>query len=182
MNCSKSRGTQIKKGFESGKADLVLFLHADSTVNESGITELLSAFNKNNTLAWGVLGHGYKKASLNLRFINLLNKIRFYLSGIAFGDQGIFARRIIIEKNGGFPDIPIMEDVELSLRLFIYPGKKLGHLIEVSARRWAGKNFIGKIIEIFVNCFIYLILRALGFNINKISLWIFRKYYSLSSQ
>ena len=36
---------------------------------------------------------------------------------IAFGDQGIFMTRELFLQQNGFPDLPLMEDYELSLRM-----------------------------------------------------------------
>jgi hypothetical protein len=62
---------------------------------------------------------------------------RSRLSGIATGDQAIFVRRTAFEQLGGFADIPIMEDIELTRRL-----KRAGRMaplrstVVTSYRRW----------------------------------------------
>jgi GT2 family glycosyltransferase len=66
-----------------------------------------------------------------------LVNLRSRLTKIATGDQAIFVRREVFERIGGFPEIPLMEDVEFSRRL-----KKLGKIacldtrVVTSARRW----------------------------------------------
>ena len=63
--------------------------------------------------------------------------LRSRVSGIATGDQAIFVRRRVFESLGGYPDIPLMEDVEFSHRL-----KRQGRLayldlrVTTSARKW----------------------------------------------
>jgi hypothetical protein len=58
-------------------------------------------------------------------------------SGIATGDQGIFVRRAAFDALGGYPDIPLMEDIELTRRL-----KRLGRIacldtrVTTSSRKW----------------------------------------------
>ena len=49
--------------------------------------------------------------------IEYLNELRTVFLGLSFGDQGQFFRRAAIIAEGGFPKLPLMEDVELSLRL-----------------------------------------------------------------
>jgi len=52
-----------------------------------------------------------------MRFIASSSNMRARHVGLYFGDQGIFVRRDIFERIGGYPDIPIMEDWEMGLRL-----------------------------------------------------------------
>ena len=71
------------------------------------------------------------------RMIAGLMNLRSRLTGICTGDQGIFVRRTAFERLGGYPEIPLMEDVELTRRL-----KRSGRLaslalrVTTSARRW----------------------------------------------
>ena len=46
-----------------------------------------------------------------------MSNARVWARGIAYGDQGIFIRRRLFEEVGGFPELPIMEDLQLSLNL-----------------------------------------------------------------
>jgi len=63
---------------------------------------------------------------------------RSRLSGIATGDQGIFVRKVSFQDIGGFADIPLMEDIELSRRLKSSFGRPLclPHKLLTSSRRW----------------------------------------------
>jgi len=62
---------------------------------------------------------------------------RAKLTGIATGDQAIFVRRNVFEQLGGFPDIPLMEDIAFCQRL-----KRAGRVaalrscVMTSGRRW----------------------------------------------
>ena len=85
---------------------------------------------------------------------------------IAFGDQGIFIKRELFEKIGGYKSIPIMEDYQLSMDI-----KKLGkkiHLLKLpiitSARRFE-KNGIFKTI---INMQKLQYRDRCGYDINKI--------------
>jgi len=64
--------------------------------------------------------------------------VRSRASGIATGDQGIFVERALFESIGGYPDQPLMEDVELSRRLKRAAGAPLclSPRIVTSGRRW----------------------------------------------
>ena len=52
-----------------------------------------------------------------LRVVAFLMNQRSRLSGIATGDQAMFMTRAAFDAVGGFPELPLMEDVELSRRL-----------------------------------------------------------------
>jgi hypothetical protein len=59
------------------------------------------------------------------------------MTGIATGDQAIFVTRAAFEDVGGFPDQPLMEDVEISGRLRrIAPPACLRNRVITSGRRW----------------------------------------------
>lgn len=62
--------------------------------------------------------------------------IRSRLTGIATGDQAIFVRKSVFEQIGGFAEIPLMEDIELSKRL-----KKLGRPACLKARVTSGRRW-----------------------------------------
>ena len=63
--------------------------------------------------------------------------LRSRLTGIATGDQGIFISRTLFARLGGFPALPLMEDIALS-RLVKRTGAPLclRERIVTSARRW----------------------------------------------
>jgi GT2 family glycosyltransferase len=72
-----------------------------------------------------------------LRAVAWLMNLRSRGSGIATGDQAIFVRRSAFSRVGGFPDQPLMEDVELSLRLRKWSAPAcLREQVTTSGRRW----------------------------------------------
>ena len=72
-----------------------------------------------------------------LRVVAALMNLRSRLSGIATGDQAIFVRRDVFEAVGGFPDQPLMEDIELSCRLLrVSRPACLRARVRTSGRRW----------------------------------------------
>jgi hypothetical protein len=68
---------------------------------------------------------------------------RSRLTGIATGDQAIFVRREVFAAAGGFPDIPLMEDVELSARLKrISAPACIAARASTSGRRWERRGVL----------------------------------------
>ncbi len=173
-----SRGDQLAHGVAAGEGDIVLMLHADCRIHVDGLCQLVEAFASRPALQWGILGGRFDRRTFKMKFLEFLNRWRFLLAGIAFGDQGMFSRRAYLAARGGVPDIPLMEDVELSLRLR-GGGRRLhlGPLLEVSARRWDSNPFFrssGRVIRI---CLDYVVRRRLGGNIHAIAARMYREYY-----
>ena len=173
----KGRGNQIALGIEKGKGDLVFILHADAVLKQNALIKMVEAFQQNNCLSWGVMGHTYDEQKFKIKIIEALNAFRFKYLGIAFGDQGMFFRREILTKIQ-IPKIPLMEDVEISLRLFKYPSRvNLDGYILASARRWQKRKFLNSVFQVIGICVKYLVCRRLGFDINALSKLMYKKYY-----
>jgi hypothetical protein len=63
--------------------------------------------------------------------------LRSRITGIATGDQAIFVRRAAFALVGGYPEIPLMEDVAISRLLkAISPPACLRQKVVTSVRRW----------------------------------------------
>ena len=126
---------------------------------------------------WGVMGHTYDSSEFRMRIVERMNSFRFYAFGLAFGDQGMFIRRNVLSSQS-VPHIPLMEDVETSVRLLDRPRLCLGRNLIVSARRWS--KFTAASYTFLVLSFVlkFLLLRRLGFPIEDISGKLFDKYYS----
>ena len=130
------RGIQMNAGASVASGDVLLFLHADTLLPENWEEKLLSAMSDEGVVG-GAFTLSIDSARLFHKIIAAAANIRSRVTGIHYGDQGIFVKRSVFEKIGGFKDIPIMEDVDLMRRL-----KKVGTVVMLkdkvatSARRW----------------------------------------------
>lgn len=130
------RGIQMNTGASVASGDVLLFLHADTLLPENWAEKLLSAMSDERVVG-GAFTLSIDSARLSHNIIASVANIRSRVTGIHYGDQGIFVKRSVFEKIGGFKDIPIMEDVDLMRRL-----KKAGIVVMLkdkvatSARRW----------------------------------------------
>src|SRR5262249_9896303 len=92
------------------------------------------------------------------RMIAALMNLRSRLSGIATGDQAIFVRRAVFEALGGYAEIPLMEDVELTRRL-----KRAGRLaalrlrVTTAARKWERDGVVRTILLMWALRFLYAV-------------------------
>ena len=130
------RARQMNAGARATAGELLVFLHADTRLPD-GALEAIQAAMRDPRVAGGRFDVVFDSPRPIMRATAALMNVRSRLSGIATGDQAIFVRRAAFEALGGFPDIPLMEDVEFSRRL-----KRRGRLaclrlrVTTSARKW----------------------------------------------
>jgi rSAM/selenodomain-associated transferase 2 len=110
----RGRGAPLNAGAALGHGDALLFLHADTTLPENADRLIAAALTHR---AWGrfdlrIAGR-HPLIAVVARMINWRSR----MTGIATGDQGIFVRREAFSAVGGFPDLPLMEDIAISGRL-----------------------------------------------------------------
>lgn len=136
--CKPGRAKQMNHGAHHARAPALLFLHADTHFcpgdEERAIASIEYAL---NTHDWGRFDIRLVGQSRLLPMVSILMNLRSRCTGIATGDQGIFMRRETFLIVGGFPDQPLMEDIELSKRLKnLAPPAYLSAKVISSGRRW----------------------------------------------
>ena len=135
ITAPRGRGRQMNAGAEQATGDVMLFLHADTVLPDSA-TERIEAAVTGGAL-WGRFDVRIEGASVMLPIVAALMNGRSRLTGIATGDQAIFATREAFARVGGFPDIPLMEDIAFSsaMRRMARPAC-LAEKVTTSGRRW----------------------------------------------
>ena len=130
------RAVQMNAGADVAGGDLLWFLHADSLPPVS-CHEALQAVFEDPCAVWGRCDIQLDGVRPVFRLVERMINLRSRLSGIATGDQGLFMRRAAFQAVGGFPALPLMEDVAIS-RLLKKQGKPLapGFPLVTSSRRW----------------------------------------------
>lgn len=146
VSAPRGRGRQIAAGVAGATADAVLVLHADSLVQPDAGSRIIAALNANQDAEGGAVGQRFDTESAPLLVVEVLNEIRALFFGSSFGDQGQFFRREQLAARGGFPGLPLMEDVEFSLRLrAMRPPLYLGGGLVCSARRWQRDGWLRRV-------------------------------------
>jgi len=179
VSAKRGRGTQIKTGIKYCSGDVILVLHADCLIRPNLPALVLQALNENPHCIGGATGMEYLEGSRKNRFVSWLNNARTKWTGISFGDQAQFFRRGALPLIGGFPDLMLMEDVELSMRL-----RGHGQLcliprgVIVSKRRWERLGFWSTSMGVVWRCFRYLVQRRLGIG-DRRRRELYERYYSL---
>lgn len=134
----RGRARQMNAGAAHARGDLLLFLHADTRLPAAADTLVVQALQR---ARWGRFDVRIEGRSALLPVVAAMMNLRSRVSGIATGDQAIFVQRALFEQVGGFPDQPLMEDVELSCRLraFARPAC-LRACVVTSGRRWDSRG------------------------------------------
>lgn len=135
LDSVRGRARQMNAGAQAATGDALLFLHADTRLPTHAIAQVQEALVRG--AMWGRFDVRIEGNSPWLRLIALLMNLRSRWSGIATGDQAIFVKRADFDAAGGFPDQPLMEDIELSKRLkrLAKPTCLRGPAV-TSGRRW----------------------------------------------
>ena len=130
------RARQMNFGAQRASGDVLLFLHADTRLPLSAFNDIRAALQYQKVLG-GRFDLQLDDPRPMLKLIGFMISLRSRFSKVGTGDQAIFVRREIFAELGGYPDIPLMEDVAFSRAL-----KRRGAVaclrsrVVTSARRW----------------------------------------------
>lgn len=142
------RGAQQAWGAQHASGQVLVFLHADSTLQSDAFQPLrqrVAAMESTGTptLLWGGFRQQIRDPRWRFRLLEHGNHLRSRTLGWIYGDQGLWLTRAALAAVGGFPTDPLMEDLILSRRLArICRPILLDATIHTSARRWQRDGII----------------------------------------
>lgn len=113
LRTTPGRARQLAAGATAARGDWLLFLHADSRLGPAAIQALATALDRPRPFAVAVFHFAIDLPGGWKGFIERGQALRETLFGLPYGDQGLLVRRDSYEAAGGYPDLPIMEDVAL---------------------------------------------------------------------
>ena len=135
------RGTQLNAGAALAEGEVLLFLHADNCLGKDCLQQICDE----RETAWGAFRQRIDSPRRIYRWIERGNAWRVRYRRMPFGDQAIFVRRDWFVREGGFAEVPLMEDVEFSKRM---RKRSAPHLLDgpvtIDARRWEANGAIGQ--------------------------------------
>lgn len=135
LESSPGRARQMNTGAAAAQGDWLLFLHADTRLPDGFISLLQEA--QDSGADWGRFDVQLEPSSALLRLVARMINLRSRLTGVCTGDQALFLRRRLFEQLGGYAEIPLMEDVELSKRLRrVNRSYCIATPLSTSSRRW----------------------------------------------
>lgn len=149
VRAERGRARQMNAGARhAGAADVLLFLHADTCLPPDADRAIADALARG--ARWGRFAAQIEGRSPLLRWVSRLMNIRSRLSGICTGDQAIFVARDFFDALGGYPEQPLMEDIEFSRRARrrAWPAA-LDSAVVTSGRRWERHGVCRTIVQMW---------------------------------
>ncbi len=134
LRASRGRARQMNAGAAKAKGEALVFLHADTRLPADADQRIIEALKKRH---WGRFDVQLSGDKWMLGVVAFFMNCRSRITGIATGDQVIFVDKAMFAAIDGFPDLPLMEDIEISRRL-----KRRGRpqcltaRVITSGRRW----------------------------------------------
>ncbi len=133
LEASRGRAAQMNAGAGVASGDALVFLHADTRLPEDADRLVFEALARR---PWGRFDVRFDTGGI-LRIVAAMMNLRSRVTGICTGDQAIFVTRAAFEAAGGFPPIPLMEDIAISIRLKQVGGPAcLRSCVITSGRKW----------------------------------------------
>ena len=128
LESDRGRAIQMNKGAEMSEGDILLFLHADCSLKKDALTLIEKMIYERNA-AGGAFRQAFSNPDFFLKFQSTFGNLCARQTGIFFGDYGIFLKKEVFQKAGGYDEIPFLEDVELCRK-----AKRYGRLIQIDRR------------------------------------------------
>ena len=145
ISAERGRAAQMNAGAARASGNVLLFLHADTRLPRDADRLVLDGLHRSGR-AWGRFDVRIEGAHRLLPVVAWLMGLRSRLTGIATGDQAMFVRRDAFVAAGGFPTIPLMEDIALSKRLKRASRPVcLRDRVVTSGRRWEQNGILSTI-------------------------------------
>lgn len=139
LESTRGRAKQMNAGARAKDSDLLVFLHVDTRLPSGALNQIENHLDCKT--GWGRFDVRITGSSPVLRVVAFCMNWRSRLTGIATGDQALFMTRELFERVGGFPEQPLMEDIEMCKRLKQFsPPVCLTNRVETSGRRWEQKG------------------------------------------
>jgi rSAM/selenodomain-associated transferase 2 len=136
LSSERGRGRQLNRGAAAAKGEIFLFLHAD-TLLPAGFAEAIPRLLRRPGTSGGAFRLRIEGEGVALRLIEAGVHLRSILLGLPYGDQALFLTRDDFFRVGGFPDVPILEDMIMVLRLRRMGKVRIaGDAVRTSSRRW----------------------------------------------
>ncbi len=144
LTTGRGRARQMNAGAAAAAGDVLVFLHADSVLPANAAEAIANAL---TISCWGRFDVRLRAHEWPFRVIETFMNVRSRATGIATGDQAIFVSRAVFRRVGGYPNIPLMEDVAICRRLkAVARPTCLRERVVTSARRWRRNGIVRTVV------------------------------------
>lgn len=151
IQSSKGRGSQLSAGADNARGEWLLFLHAD-TILENGWEKEAARFiervdNGELRESAGVFKFSLDDFGYMPRILEFIVNVRCFVLALPYGDQGLLLSKSLYNELGGFKMLPLMEDVDIVRRL----GRKRLVMFQsraiTSAKRYQKEGYIKRMMR-----------------------------------
>lgn len=151
LDAPTGRARQMNAGADAARGDVLLFLHADTILPAGALRRVRTALG-DPSVSGGAFRLRFDRDTPLLRFYSFCT--RFPVPALCFGDRALFVRRRAFDEVGGYPDVPLFEDLEL-VRQIDEHGRFafLEQTVTTSARRFRA---VGPLRQQLKNTFLWL--------------------------
>jgi rSAM/selenodomain-associated transferase 2 len=115
VQSQRGRARQMNSGADTARGEILWFVHADAELPLESLDEIAGIMDDSNVVG------GYFRIRLPSGLVYRLTDSFAHYAGILLrmrcGDHGIFCRRTVFVDVGGFPEVPLMEDVDFFRRI-----------------------------------------------------------------
>ncbi|MGI9405470.1 MAG: TIGR04283 family arsenosugar biosynthesis glycosyltransferase [Hyphomicrobiaceae bacterium] len=159
VKAPRGRGGQLRAGAEIARGDWLLFLHADTVLDETWIDEV-------GGFVAAAVDSGPQAAAFRFaldddggraRVVERFVRFRSSVFGLPYGDQGLLISRTLYDEIGGFRDLPLMEDVDIVRRIGWKNLALLKTRAVTSAARYQKYGYIVRTVRNFVCLMLYFL-------------------------
>ena len=128
----------MNAGAARASGDILLFLHADTLLPPEALCRKSLTRLSDGRFVGGAFDLGFQNSRWIFRLTGKCASLKHRLTRVPYGDQAIFMRRSYFDQIGGYPEIPLMEDVELMKRVKRQGGRIviLPEAVATSSRKW----------------------------------------------
>lgn len=138
--CSEpGRAKQMNRGAKAATGSTILFLHADSVLPEN----FLQLVTKMTRMPWGFFCVALSNPHRVYKLVAMGINFRSRVFRVATGDQGIFVDAKIFQRQKGYCELPLMEDITFSRQLKkIHKPYIIRDPMVTSSRRWESRGVV----------------------------------------
>jgi len=171
ISSAPGRGKQQHTGAKTASGDYFLFLHCDTRLPPNFTTHVLKILQQEG-VAVGAFQLAINAYGMGYRIIEYSANLRSRMLSLPYGDQALFMKKETYFATNGFPDQPIMEEIDLLSRL-----KNLGRIViapvcaTTSARRWQQHG----IVKTTIMNQLMLAGWAMGISSERLARWYYKK-------